>query len=121
MFVEQRTYTTRPGKLREYLALYQAEGYEVQRRILGRLVGYYHTEIGELNEVVHMWAYTDLAERSERRARLLADPAFAAYVQKMTPLLMRQQSRILVPAPFFTPTWQPLPDDAAGSASNDRR
>ncbi|CAN7620214.1 MULTISPECIES: NIPSNAP family protein [unclassified Variovorax] len=41
-----------------------------------------------------------------RRAALLADPQFKAYVQKMQPLLVRQESRLLIPASFFTPTWQ---------------
>lgn len=107
MLVEERTYTTHPGKVREYLALYEAEGLPVQLRILGRLVGYYQTEIGELNQVVHMWAYETLDERTEKRRQLLADPGFQVYVRKMLPLLQRQESRLLRPSPFFTPVWQP--------------
>lgn len=110
MLVEERIYTTHPGKVGEYLALYEAEGLAVQQRILGRLVGYYRAEIGELNQVVHLWAYTDLVERQQRRAALLADPQFKAYVKKMLPLLVSQSSRILIPAPFFSPTWQALPE-----------
>jgi hypothetical protein len=106
MLVEQRTYTTHPGKVREYLALYEAEGLPIQRRILGRMVGYYRSEIGSLNQVVHLWAYTDLVEREQRRAILLADEGFKAYVKKMLPLLASQESKILVPAAFFQPTWQ---------------
>lgn len=106
MIVEQRTYTLQPGKVREYLARYEAEGLAIQRRILGRMVGYYRTEIGTLNQVVHMWAYADLVEREQRREEMLADEAFQAYVSKIRPLLVSQESRILVPAPFFTPTWQ---------------
>lgn len=110
MLVEERCYTTHPGKVGAYLALYEAEGLAVQQRILGRMVGYYRAEIGELNQVVHLWAYTDLAERAQRRATLLADPQFKAYLQKMLPLLVSQSSRILLPASFFTPTWQAPPD-----------
>lgn len=106
MLVEQRTYTTQPGRLRDYLTLYKAEGLEIQQRILGRMVGYYTSEIGDLNQIVHMWAYEDLNERRDRRAALLADPGFKAYVNKMIPLLVKQESRILMPADFFTPTWQ---------------
>ena len=108
MIVEERTYTAHPGKWREYFALYEAEGLPIQRRILGRLVGYYHTDIGELNQIVHLWAYEDLNERAERRARLLGDPDFKAYVAKMLPLLQSQNSRILLPAPFFKPHWVSL-------------
>ncbi|WP_321794701.1 NIPSNAP family protein [Caballeronia sp. J97] len=106
MLVEQRIYTTLPGKWRDYLALYEAEGLETQKRILGRMVGYYTTEIGGLNQIVHMWAYTDLVEREQRRSTLIADESFRAYVKKMLPLLQSQESRILKPASFFTPQWQ---------------
>lgn len=116
MLVEMRTYTTHPGRLRDYLALYQAEGLAIQQRILGRLVGYYSSEIGELNQVVHLWAYQDLNERAQRRAALLADAGFKAYVQKMLPLLVKQESRILTPTAFFTPTWQALPGDAESTS-----
>ena len=106
MIVEQRTYTTHPGKWRAYLALYEAEGMEIQKRILGRMVGYYYSDVGQLNQIVHLWAYEDLNERAERRATLMQDAAFLSYVQKMLPLLQSQESRILQPASFFKPQWQ---------------
>lgn len=111
MLVEERTYTTHPGRWKDYLALFEAEGLAIQHRILGRMVGYYTTETGELNQIVHLWAYEDLSERAERRATLLADPGFKAYVARMLPLLQRQESRILRPAPFFRPQWcEPVPE-----------
>jgi len=106
MIVEQRTYTTHPGKWRDYLALYEAEGLEIQKRILGRMVGYYRSETGTLSQIVHLWAYEDMNERTQRRHALMADPGFKAYAAKMLPLLQNQESRILVPADFFTPQWQ---------------
>jgi hypothetical protein len=107
MIVEQRTYIAHPGKIREYLALYEAEGMAVQKRILGRMVGYYTSDIGELNQIVHLWAYTDLNERVERRAALLREPQWLAYIAKMLPLLQHQESRILLPTSFYQPQWQP--------------
>lgn len=106
MIVEQRTYTTHPGRWRDYLALYEAEGLEPQKRILGRMVGYYTCDIGELNQIVHLWAYDDLNDRARRRAELMQDPQFKSYVAKMLPMLQSQASRILTPAPFFVPQWQ---------------
>lgn len=106
MIVEQRTYTTHPGKTRDYLALYEAEGLAIQRRILGRMVGYYTTELGPLNQIVHMWAYEDLNERAARREALMADPGWKQYVARMLPFLQNMESKILLPAPFFTPQWQ---------------
>lgn len=106
MLVEQRIYTTHPGKWRDYLALYEAEGLEIQKNILGRMVGYYRTECGALNQIVHMWAYEDMNEREERRVRLMADPGWLSYVARMMPLLQSQESKILMPASFFTPQWR---------------
>ena len=101
MLVEERIYTLHPGKIPEYLKLYAEEGMPIQTRILPAMVGYYTSDIGTLNLVVHMWAYEDLKQRAECRARMMADPGWQAYVKKVTPLFVHQESRILVPAPFF--------------------
>ena len=101
MFVEERLYTLHPGKVHEYLKLYQEEGMAIQMRYLPAMVGYYTSEIGTLNLVVHMWAYEDLKQRSELRAKMQADPGWQIYVKKIQPLIQHQKSRILNPAPFF--------------------
>ena len=100
MIVEQRTYQLQIGKVPEYLALYEAEGLAVQRRHLGRLVGYFSTEIGGLHKIIHMWAYKDLNERAERRARLAADPAWQAYIAQSSKLQISQANEILLPTSF---------------------
>lgn len=105
MIVEQRTYTLHAGKVPAYLALYAAEGMAIQKPILGRMVGYYATEFGPLNQVIHMWAYESLAERGERRAKLMADPAWQAYVAKVQPLVLTQENKLLTPAPFMRVAW----------------
>ncbi len=54
MLVEERIYTIEVGKLPEMLALYEAEGMKIQKEILGHMVGYFTTDIGPLNLLVHM-------------------------------------------------------------------
>lgn len=103
MIVEERIYTLHPGQAPEYLRLYAAEGLEIQRRILGRMVGYFFTEVGPLNQIVHLWAYEDLAERTERRRRLVADEGWQAYAKKIRALIVTQENKILTPAPFSPP------------------
>jgi hypothetical protein len=100
MIVEQRTYTLEIGAVPKYLAAYEAEGLAVQREILGRMVGYFSSDIGTLHQIVHMWAYKDYAERSERRAKLGADPRWLAYIPKIRELQISQENKILIPAPF---------------------
>jgi len=103
MIVEMRTYTLGLGRVPEYLRLYEAEGLEPQKRILGHLVGYYSTETGELNQVIHMWGYSDLNDRAARRAALFQDPTWLAYIPKVAGLILKQENRFLTPARFFTP------------------
>ena len=100
MIVEERIYTCHCAKAAQYVAMYQEEGLAIQRPILGHLVGYFTSDIGELNQVVHLWAYEDLADRARRRTRLLADAGWRTYAAKVQPLVLTQQSKILVPAPF---------------------
>lgn len=103
MIVEMREYTLVPGTVPEYFTLYEAEGMEIQREILGRNLGYYSTEVGpSLNQVVHLWAYESLDDRGARRKRLQAHPGWQAYVQKIRPMIVAQTNRILHPAPFMT-------------------
>ena len=64
------------------------------------MIGYFSSEIGELNLIVHLWGYESLDERARRRAELLAHPGWQAYTAKVRPLIRSQKNRILVPAPF---------------------
>ena len=100
MIVEERIYTLQAGKVPEFLERYEAEGLDIQRPILGRLVGYFSTDIGPLHQIIHMWAYKNMAEREERRAILAADERWQAYVPKVIKFQMVQENKILIPAPF---------------------
>lgn len=100
MLVEQRTYDILPARVPDFYALYQAQGMAVQVRHLGRMLGYYSSEFGALNQIVHLWGYDGLDERARRRAALFADEQWRDYFAKVLPLIVRQESRILVPAPF---------------------
>lgn len=100
MIVEQRTYTLHPGKAPEYIRLYESEGMAIQTRILGRMVGYFTTEIGPLNQIIHMWGYDSFEERSKRRAQMAADAGWKAYIPKVQSLIQTQETKILIPTSF---------------------
>jgi hypothetical protein len=117
MIVEERIYDLHPGKVAEYRQLVETEGIAIQRPILGRLIGYFYSEIGDLNQVVHLWAYDSLDDRAARRARLFADPGWRAFTPKLTPLLIRQRNRILLPFAFSP---DPGPHYVAGDAAGPR-
>jgi hypothetical protein len=100
VIVEERIYTLQPGTAPEYLRLYEAEGFAIQEPILGHLVGYFSSELGPLNQIVHLWAYESFEERTARRARLNADERWKAYIAKVRPFVLQQENKILIPAPF---------------------
>jgi hypothetical protein len=101
MYVEERIYTLQVGKAAEYFRNYEEFGLKVQLRHLPHLVGYYVTEVGPQNVVIHLWAYDDLNQRDRCRAAMQADPDWQAYLQKNRPLMLAQDTRIMKCAPFF--------------------
>jgi hypothetical protein len=100
MIVEERIYTLYPGKVPEMVRLYGDEGLALQQKHLGRFIGYFTTETGDLNQVVFMWGYESVDDRAARRERLAKDPAWQAYLQKVIPLLVKQENRLLRPTAF---------------------
>lgn len=103
MIVEHRTYTLYPGKTQAYFSHYTSEGLAIQLEYLPSPVGYYMTELGTLNQVIHMWGYDSLDERIQRRERLKRDERWKNYVARIQPLIQHQESKILLPAAFYTP------------------
>jgi hypothetical protein len=100
MIVEQRTYTVKPGIVTEYLDFYAREVMEVQKKHLPQMVGYFSTEIGPLNQIIHMWGYADLNERARCRAALYADPAWQAVLKTLLGMIESMETKILVPTAF---------------------
>ncbi|MEZ5646068.1 MAG: NIPSNAP family protein [Burkholderiaceae bacterium] len=100
MIIEHRTYTVVHGQMDDYLARYEQYGLPVLRRHLGRLQGCYLSEIGPLNQVLHVWIYDSLAERERRRAQLESDPEWQAFKVTNRGTFTHQEVRILRPAKF---------------------
>ena len=100
MIYEERVYTIAPGRIDEFIDNYEAMGLPIQLEAVGHLVGFFRTEIGGLNKVVHIWGYESLDDRQKRRARLAAHPDWPKYLAVNLPLIVDQENRILVPAPF---------------------
>lgn len=100
MIVEHRTYRLKVGAAPAYLEHVGKEGIAIQRRHLGHLVGYFVSDIGPLNQIVHIWAFDSVDDRDRRRAALAADPEWIAFVPKIQVLIEAMESSILKPAAF---------------------
>ena len=104
MIHELRRYSIKPGKVGEYVEKAATVGRTVRGDRFGKLLGYWSTELGPLNQVVHVWEYADLAARAAARAGLAKDERWVKeYLPGSTPLLDAQENMILSPfdwAPF---------------------
>jgi hypothetical protein len=100
MIVEERDYRLKPGKLGLFVSTYEKHGLPLQLKHLGRFLGYFTTEIGELNHVVALWGYEGMDDRARRRAAMLADPQWQEYLSMVADYLDVQNTRILIPSNF---------------------
>ena len=94
MIYEIRTYTLKPGQTPEYEKRFEAS--LPARLKYSELAAFWHTEIGPLNQVIHVWPYEDLQQRAEIRARAAKEPDWPP---KTGDLLLSMESGIYVPAP----------------------
>jgi hypothetical protein len=100
MIVEMRTYTVQSGSVGECLRIYEAEGLAIQKQVLGNLIGYFYSEIGPLNQVIHMWGFSDLNDRQQRRETLAKAPGWEKYHAKIRQLIISQETQIMNCASF---------------------
>jgi hypothetical protein len=100
MIYEMRTYRLRTGTVPAYLKLVEEEGIAIQKGHLGQLVGYFFSEIGALNEIVHIWAFADLNDRERRRAALIADQRWLDFLPRIQALIETMDNKILKPSAF---------------------
>ena len=93
MIFEIRTYQLKPGTVPNAV---QAFADKIASRVkLSPLAGFWHTEVGELNKIIHIWPYKDINERNEIRAKAVETkvwpPAISDFVTDM-------ESKIVHPA-----------------------
>jgi sugar phosphate isomerase/epimerase len=69
---------------------------EIRGDDYGKLEGYWSTEIGPLNQVMHLWSYSDYNERARVRGELGKNSRWVGeYIPLIRPLIVRQEIRLL--------------------------
>ena len=102
---ELRTYVLRVGAMAEAVGHYKELGWPALTRLEeGRLVGYFTGDIGAMNQIVHLWKFADEADRRAFWDRVFADEDFQAFAAKFRPLVLTQENKLLLSAP-----WGPTP------------
>lgn len=81
MIYDHRTYVCKAGTVRKHLEIYMQHGRAAQTRHLGQPVLYATTDVGNVNAYVHVWAYASAADRAQKRAAMMADPAWQEYLR----------------------------------------
>lgn len=100
MIYELRTYQLRMGALSTYLDLAENKLLPALAEHGIKPVGFWTTEIGTLNEVVHLWAYRDLNDRQQQWGKWFQDPRRTEYMKTLSQVIVSQSNKILKPTTF---------------------
>ena len=99
MIIEMRTYTLQPGTVATFEERF-AKALPVRAKV-SPLAAFWHTEVGPLNRVIHVWPYDDLAARTRQRAEATKLQGWPPDVREF---VVDQQADIYLPAPFSPAT-----------------
>jgi len=93
--VDHRIYTIRLRKMNEFLEVFGQLAMPILVRTLGNPIGMYVSQVGPLNQFVHLWAYKDLADYERRCQARDTDPEFPAYLAASEHLIVAQETRLI--------------------------
>jgi hypothetical protein len=92
---EMRTYTVKPGLMSNMI---EAWGKQVDDRLkFSPLAACWYSELGPLNQFIHIWPYADMNERNRLRA---AATASGKWPPPTAPFLSKQETAFLIPTAF---------------------
>lgn len=92
---EFRTYTLRPGTVAQFEKNFEAA--LPGRLPYSPLSAFWHTEMGPLNQVIHVWEYENLQHRMDVRAQAAKAPGWPPQTGDM---ILTMESEIWNPAAF---------------------
>lgn len=98
MIYEFRTYTIQPRMTGEFMKRW--EPLLPKRLEHSRLAAMWTTEIGPLNEVIHVWEYKDAVERAQVREKV---QKLGIWPPKTQDLITKMKSEIMIPQSFSPP------------------
>ena len=103
MIYDFREYTLLPGKTTEYMAAVREVALGIRQKYGVKLAGWYYSDVGELNKVVHIWAFRDHAHMKEAKAQVSADPDWSGkYLPRVHGLIQSQKTYLML-SPDFAP------------------
>ena len=98
MILEMRSYQLKPRSQPEVLKRF---GEALPGRVkFSPLGGFFYTDVGALNSIIHLWPYANLGEREHIRAEAAKS---SGWPPKIGEFIEHMESKILIPAPFSPP------------------
>ena len=97
-FYDFRTYTLYPG-MREKFLKHMQKALPVRTQY-SRNVGVWTPVDGNSDQIIHIWAYRDLADRARARAGAWQEPDWRSYLDHIFPLIRQMQNALLMPVKF---------------------
>lgn len=97
MIFEVRTYRLKPRSVPEFIDVF-GKAYQ-KRQSLSKIAAFFYTDIGPLNEVIHIWPYKDASEREKKRAASVKNKKYT-WPPKVGHLQEHMQSELYHPSPF---------------------
>ena len=95
MIYEIRTYDLTPGSQAEVEKRF-GDAY-AKRKSFSEAAAFFHTDIGPLNQLVHIWPYGDLVERARIQA---AAESAGVWPPDTGPFVVRMRSDVMMPFPY---------------------
>ena len=100
MIYNIRTYNCVPRMLNKYIKIFEDYAMPVNNKHGFELIGYFISDIGPQNQIVHIWEYKDLNEFNEMRKKRAADPAWADFRDRTAGMIADQEDKIMTGTPF---------------------
>ena len=99
---EVRTYTLKPGSVAEAETRF---GDAISAREKhSKLGAFWHTEVGPLNQIIHVWPYESLQHRTEVRAAAAHEIGWPPKIQEF---IETMESEIFIPGAVHAPAGEP--------------
>lgn len=93
--VDHRVYTIRLRKMNEFIEVFNRLAMPILLQTLQHPLGFYVSQVGPLNQFVHLWAYADLADYERRCRARDGHPDFPAYLAASEHLISAQETRLV--------------------------
>ena len=103
MIFDLRIYTFRNGsKMNAWLKVYEEYAFPIQQKYLGKPVLVSTTEVGPLNQVVHIWQDESQGDRETRRNTMVKDAGWPEFLKRSAELdaVHTQENRLLKSTSF---------------------